>query len=515
MANVAVTCIKNGRSDSFGRPLVSGTYYPSVEIETAKALWNSGYVSVADASVFDQDPLAGTSPLDDFNIARALSLSRQPEQTSANLAAELAALGAYVQLSPKAGLAGNYGYGVGPCPFRLPEGFVPMSGVSDPLSDGYGGYLTQDGSVMRWRPAEYRKWGTGTNGLALNSLAVLPATSMSIVEANNQGFMLPREFYNAGVAQPGFFIDQYVCSKALYQGRWIAVSVKNAVFLSSNAANNPISALDGSPSNTHAGFFAAAKTRGSAYFPAIREMYANCAFSALAHAQASQGTAACAWFDGAGTTNFPKGCNSVLNDINDGGVTYTASGYSNAGLTGSGTPFAKTTHNGQNCGICDLAGPIWAFSPGITALSGNYYALKLSVDIASLTGGSTLATDAFGATGIAANYDLIGPTFGAYLGGTSVYTYGSASQVFSEQMSGNAWRMTSLGIPLATGVGGTNAYGQDAFYDNRTDNMAVLSGGRFSAGTLTGVWGCGNHLNSTSDAGVGFRCARYLDAGSF
>ena len=75
MANVAVTCIKNGRSDSFGRPLVSGTYYPSVEIETAKALWNSGYVSVADASVFDQDPLAGTSPLDDFNIARALSLS--------------------------------------------------------------------------------------------------------------------------------------------------------------------------------------------------------------------------------------------------------------------------------------------------------------------------------------------------------------------------------------------------------------------------------------------------------
>jgi len=94
MANVAVTCIKNGRSDSFGRPLVSGTYYPSVEIETAKALWNSGYVSVADASVFDQDPLAGTSPIDDFNVARALSLSRQPAQTSANLAAELVVAGA-------------------------------------------------------------------------------------------------------------------------------------------------------------------------------------------------------------------------------------------------------------------------------------------------------------------------------------------------------------------------------------------------------------------------------------
>lgn len=92
MDTIAVTCIKNGRTDSFGRPLVSGTYYPAVEINTAEALWVSGYVSVEDPSVFDQDPLAGTSPLDDFNVARALSLTRQPQQTGANLAAELAAM---------------------------------------------------------------------------------------------------------------------------------------------------------------------------------------------------------------------------------------------------------------------------------------------------------------------------------------------------------------------------------------------------------------------------------------
>jgi hypothetical protein len=93
MVAVAVTCIKNGRTDSFGIPLIAGTYYPAVEINTANALWSAGYVSVADASVFDQDPLAGTSPLDDFNVARSIAISRQPIKTAANLAAELALIG--------------------------------------------------------------------------------------------------------------------------------------------------------------------------------------------------------------------------------------------------------------------------------------------------------------------------------------------------------------------------------------------------------------------------------------
>ena len=93
MATVAVTCIKNGRADQFGRPMVSGTDYPAIEREHARSLWNAGFVSVADASVFDDDPLAGTSPLDDFNVARALSLSRQLEQTVANVEAEIAAAG--------------------------------------------------------------------------------------------------------------------------------------------------------------------------------------------------------------------------------------------------------------------------------------------------------------------------------------------------------------------------------------------------------------------------------------
>lgn len=54
MATTTVTCIKNGRSDRFGRPFISGTTYQSVDLDLAKSLYDSGFVSVADTSVFAQ-----------------------------------------------------------------------------------------------------------------------------------------------------------------------------------------------------------------------------------------------------------------------------------------------------------------------------------------------------------------------------------------------------------------------------------------------------------------------------
>lgn len=93
MTTVAVTCIKNGRTDTFGRPLVSGTYYPEIDREHARSLWNSGFVSVADTSVFDDDPFAGTSPLEDYNVARSLLVSSNPAETAAIVASEMALVG--------------------------------------------------------------------------------------------------------------------------------------------------------------------------------------------------------------------------------------------------------------------------------------------------------------------------------------------------------------------------------------------------------------------------------------
>jgi len=76
MNDVFVTCIKDGRFDLFGRPLVSGLSY-TLQWGLARDLWLAGYVSVTDSSVFD----AGSVDI------------RRP-----NLAAELAAAGVPVPL---------------------------------------------------------------------------------------------------------------------------------------------------------------------------------------------------------------------------------------------------------------------------------------------------------------------------------------------------------------------------------------------------------------------------------
>ena len=103
---------------------------------------------------------------------------------------------------------------------------------------------------------------------------------------------------------------------------------------------------------------------------ASRFIYAALALLSLAHGQAATSATNCAWYDATGVANFPKGCNNdALKDSNDTTVTYTSDGYSNCGKTGSGVPFAKTTHNGQACGIADLNGLMWEISQGITCIA--------------------------------------------------------------------------------------------------------------------------------------------------
>lgn len=60
MANVTVTMLQSGRTDDWGRPLVAGNSY-SLDFDRAKSLWQAGFASVADPTVFDDDntPVAG------------------------------------------------------------------------------------------------------------------------------------------------------------------------------------------------------------------------------------------------------------------------------------------------------------------------------------------------------------------------------------------------------------------------------------------------------------------------
>ena len=410
------------------------------------------------------------------------------------------------------GIAGQRGFGVGICPNSLPVGMVELSGCRDQGSDNYGNYQYSDGSVMVWVPAFFYKYGTGANGFAINIVDIKPFSAYTdIATAAAAGYALHRAFYDAGAVQPGIFVDKYKCSN----NNGTASSVKNGNPLSTATTNNPIGSLTGAPANAYYGVIAAAKTRGANFFPGSLFINKALALLALAHAQASTATTYCAWYHA--TNNFPKGCNNnALGDANDAALSFISAGnatYPTANKTGSANFFARTTHNGQNCGIADLNGTIYEICLGLTSDGTNYYILNPSVAMKSITAGNTLATDAWGATAYAAQYTSLGATFGALwaTGANRAAIFGSASQVFDASTSGNAWNATGAGIPLAAGIGGTNAFGNDYLYDYKPNEMCPLAAFFWTGGVAAGVWALDlSHVRGYSYGYVGFRAALYL-----
>ena len=414
------------------------------------------------------------------------------------------------------GVAGQRGFGVGICPNALPAGMVEMTGCRDQSSDNYGNYQFSDGSVMVWIPAFYYKWGTGANGLAINQLSIKAFSEYAdVATANAAGYALDRAFYDGGAVQPGFFRDKYLPSN----NNGIASSLKNGIVLTSaqrgSIANTAFATLTGAPANTLGGAIAAAKTRGANFFPESAFMQNACAMLSYAHAQASTSTTFCAWYHA--TNNFPKGNNNnALGDAQDAAILYIADGngtYPGCGKTGSANLFARTTHNGQNCGVADDNGLVYKFTPGLTSNGTDYFLLNTSVAMKNVTGGNTLATDLFGATGLAAMYTNIGATYGAITKSGGWKYVGSAAQVFSEATSGTAWAMACAGFPLVGGTGGTNAFGNDGLYDPATpvNEMALLSGSYLADSSYAGAFyrALYNDRTSSSDY-FGFRSALYL-----
>lgn len=408
------------------------------------------------------------------------------------------------------GTAGQQGFGVGILS-SLPSGFSKLTGTEDITSDNYGNYVYSDGSVMVWIPAFYYKFGTGANGLSINQVSIKSYSAFTnVTTANSAGYALHRAFYNAGAIQTGVFVDKYLCSN----NAGTASSIKNGLPLSSALAHNPFSGLTGAPANFYYGAIVAAKTRGANFFCNSRFIFSALALLSLAHGQAATSTTACAWYDAAGVTNFPKGCNNnAFGDSNDGSLTFVWDGYAatNSNKTGSANIPAKVAHNGQNNGVMDLNGTLWEINLGLIADATNYYLLKTSVDIKTITSGNTLATDAWGATGIAAMYDSLGATYGAALASNTSKLMGSATQVLDASLTGLPWAASGAGIPLVGGVGGTNPFGNDQFYDARPNELCPIAGGNWNSGTTAGVWGLLlNGTRSASHDTVGFRSALYI-----
>jgi len=422
------------------------------------------------------------------------------------------------------GVAGGIGFGVGICPpSLLPSGMADMAGSETIGDDNYGNYQFADGSIVCWVPIHWTKIGTGSNGLAVNIISIVKySTYANETAANAAGYFLPRCFIDGGSVQPGYFVDKYECSKNAWGTGYIGSSIKDGLPISTASAHNQIADLTACGTNANFEAIDAAHARdgvngavnaSSNWFCASRFIYADLAMLSMAHGQAAAATTYCAWYDAGGTTNYPKGCNDdALGDVDDGTISYTTDGYLNCGKTGSNTDLAKTTHNGQNCGVADLNGNMYEISIGVTSNGSNYFVANESTAMKDFTSGDSDATDHWGATGIAA---LMTSFNIAYMqAGAWAYLGSGANQVLSEALIGNDAVLTSLGIPKDSNgydATGTNQFGLDGMYQAQvTNELCVLSGGTWNSGSKAGVW-ISYWISSRSSSSYiyGFRVACY------
>jgi hypothetical protein len=196
----------------------------------------------------------------------------------------------------------------------------------------------------------------------------------STAAALADGYGLHRAFIDGGEEKEGFFRDKYVNSKLAWGTGTVSASIKNGNPISTVPDHNPIADLTACSVNQYYEAINAAHARdgvngtvnaNSKWFCSSVFIEDLLAKIALAHGQASNGTANCAWYHA--TYNYPKGNNNnALKDYDDTTVIFQSDGYSNASKAGSGALFAKTTHNGQNCGICDLNGNMYRIAIGLT-----------------------------------------------------------------------------------------------------------------------------------------------------
>ena len=427
------------------------------------------------------------------------------------------------------GTQGGQGFGVGVYPSALPSGFSNMTGNTDPASANYGNYQYSDGSVMVFVPKFFYRIGHTSSPryatYGLNAVDIVGVeTFANEAAANAAGYALHRAFIDGGSEKSGFFIDKYLASK---NGTTSCKSVKNGnpISLTTGTGYNPSNGMTGC-TGILADAVVLARSRGAGTFNVASVfMYSALALLSLAHAQASTSTTHCAWYDA--TNNFPKGCNTSLKDTNDASVTFTSAGVSGDSkpLTGSGNPFAKTTHNGQACGVADVNGAMWQVMLGLTSpgssatdaaqvANGNAYVLKRSVSLSSLTGGWNGANDAWGdATNLANKYDLVSGLFPWGSATGWVYFGSGSNQVFSGAASGVSYSRTACGVQDTVNgesASGTNQFGADGCYQYNHANLFPMAAGHWGyaagAGVFCRYWGS---CRSSDNSGAGFRVSAY------
>lgn len=270
------------------------------------------------------------------------------------------------------GSAGQQGFGVGVYggdPADLTAmGLAPMEGCEDPTSDNYGNYIHTNGSIMCCIPAFCYRLGKatapsysrdGVDALEIKDATKFPQFSHDAVFSSpdfGDDWILHRAFVDGNKLKNAFFIDKYLCSNVNGQ----AASVKNAAWLmcyDDSARTFCTKSISGTVGKALDAIILS-RARGDYYSLVTCYQWSAISLLSLAHGQAATSADACAWYDVHHTTNFPKGATSEYGrDFDDDTIRYSYHSQGNMfAKTGSGTPFNKTTHNGQASGVADVAG---------------------------------------------------------------------------------------------------------------------------------------------------------------
>ena len=395
---------------------------------------------------------------------------------------------------------GTQGFSVGICP-NIPSDMAEMEGTNDKSSPNYGNYIHPlTGSIMVWIPKSYYKiYDDGTTKNRIDYKGA-PVT----------GYVLERAFMDGGIEQDGVFVDKFTNSNSNgvdgVDGILVSLQNQRPVSTKSGTDYNGIDKITGVSGSTNGAVFEACKSRGADYAVTSSFIYSMLARMALAHSQASVDATYCAYKDR--KPYLPKGNNNDdLGDRTDSSVTYKSAGYAKLALTGSASNLAKTSHNGQECGVIDLSGNCYEIASGVSNLNkciaDSVLVLQPTQRLKDLTAANLETIE---------GYDIL---YIKDLKTKSYYLGNSTKQVFSSHTSGDGYKKTAIGLALPTGKSkdGTVEFGNDLNYIREKANVLPIVGGRWNEfdGIDGGIFRTAIGSARDDSAGtLGVRLCRYV-----
>lgn len=397
------------------------------------------------------------------------------------------------------GIAGQQGFGVGVYggdPADLTAmGLAPMEGCENPNSENYGNYIHTNGSVMVFIPAFCYRIGNKSapsySRDAENALEIRDAS-----EGEGDGWILHRAFIDGGQQKLGFFIDKYICSYAPNPINAM-VSVKNGDNMKMNTVIMGIPGTSGSIYDA----ITLGRSRGEHYSCVTCFQWSAISMLSLAHGQAATDSRFCGWFDSKYSSNFPKGNNfdATLKDVNDTSVEWAANGDASVkyiGKTGSGAPFNKTTHNGQNCGVTDVNGSQWQVAIGCVVPSDtDVWVMKESIKAHDLTKDNRNNSELFD-TGLRLTYS----TGNRHWGPRAFFTDSSTG-----------YRALCGILPKYANLYLSSLFGADTIELDGVDDIALVVAGFCDRGASAGIWARANFDWTTSSEECSFRISGYAN----